>query len=129
MSENVYKHFVRSAVTNITESEVNEILELHPNDNPLNHTNFISNVAQSVDIPKEGPTNFFINVTKMVMSSDDPFRKVFRLAIEYINDDGLTDDETMEESADGLRDLIRYRVECLHDLVFIAEDDYNYFND
>ncbi len=122
LSENVYKYFIRSAVQDVTESEVNEILELHPNDNPLNHTNFIRSVTQSDDIPKEGPINFFISVTKMVMSSDDPIRKVFKLAIEYINDDGLTSDELMEESVDGITDLLRYRVECLRDQIQIVSD-------
>ncbi len=37
LSENVYKHFIQSAVPSVTESEVAEILELYPNDNPLNY--------------------------------------------------------------------------------------------
>ncbi len=84
LSKNVYKHFIRSAVLDVTEDEVTEILELYPNDNPLNHTNFIGSVTHSDDIPKEGPIDFFINVTKMVMCSNDPIRKAFIFAIEYI---------------------------------------------
>ena len=117
LSENVYKRFIRFAVPDVTESEMDEILELCPNDNPLNHTNFISNVAQSVDISKEGPVNFFMNVAKMVMCSDDPIRKAFTLAFEYINND-----EIMEESVDGITDLFRYRVECLRDQTQIVSD-------
>ena len=64
LSKNVYKHFIRSAVKNVTESDVEEILELHPNDNPLNHTNIIRSVAQSDDIPKEGPTIFILTWLK-----------------------------------------------------------------
>ena len=41
---NVYKHFIRFAVPDVTEDEVTEILELYPNSNPLEHNNFIENV-------------------------------------------------------------------------------------
>ncbi len=122
LSENVHKHFIRSAVLDVTDDEVTEILELYPNDNPLNHTNFIGNVTHSDDIPKEGPIDFFINVAKMVMCSNDPIRKAFIFAIEYINNDGLTSDEIIEESANGLTDLFRYRVECLREMEQIDTD-------
>ena len=72
-------------------------------------------MSQSDDIPKEGPIEFFNNVAKMVLLSDNPIRKAFKLAIEYINDDGLTDEESIEESVDALTDLLKYRVECSRD--------------
>ncbi len=111
----MYKHLIRSAVPDVTASEIIDIMSYHANNNPLNHESFISNVSQSNDIPKEGPIEFFNNVAKMVLLSDDPIRKAFKLAIEYINDDGLTDEELIEESADALTDLFKYRVECLRD--------------
>ncbi len=61
------------------------------------------------------------------MSSDDPIRKAYALAIEYINDDGLISDDDVTESADGFTNLIRFRVECLYDY-FDAEDGYDYFD-
>ncbi len=42
--KNLYKHFIRSAVLDVTEDEVTEILELYPNSNPLEHNNFIENL-------------------------------------------------------------------------------------
>ncbi len=123
LSENVYKHFIRFAVPDVTDDEVTRIIELYPNNNHLEHTNFIGNVFLSDDIPKEGSTDFFISVTKMVIGSNDPLRKAFRLAIEYINNDGITDDESIEESADSLTDLLRYRVECLREIDSNGEDD------
>ncbi len=115
LSESVYKHLIRFAVPDVTTSEIIDAMSYHANDNPLNYESFISNVSQSDDIPKEGPIEFFNNVAKMVLLSDDPIRKAFKLAIEYINDDGLTDEESIEESADALTDLFKYRVECLCD--------------
>ena len=123
LSENVYKHLIRFAVPDVTENEITRILELYPNNNPLNHTNLIGNVFLSDDVSKEGPTDFFISIAKMVMGSNDPLRKAFRLAIEYINNDGITDDESIEESADTLTDLLRYRVECLREIDSDSEDD------
>ncbi len=115
LSESVYERLIRFTVPDVTESEIIDVMSYHANDNPLNHESFIPNVSQSDDIPKEGPIEFFNNVTKMVLLSNDPIRKAFKLAIEYINDDGLTDEESIEESADALTDLFKYRVECLRD--------------
>ncbi len=115
LSTSVYERLIRFAVLDVTESEIIDVMSYHTNDNPLNHESFISNVSQSDDIPKEGPIEFFNNVAKMVLLSDDPIRKAFKLAIEYINDDGLTDEESIEESVDALTDLFKYRVECLRD--------------
>ncbi len=56
------------------------------------------------------------------MCSNDPIRKAFIFAIEYINNDGLTSDEIIEESANGLTDLFRYRVECLREMEQIDTD-------
>ena len=126
LSTSVYKHLIRFAVPDVTESEIIDAMSYRANDNPLNYESFISNVSQSDDIPKEGPIEFFNNVAKMVLLSDDPIRKAFKLAIEYINDDGLTDEESIEESADALTDLFRYRVECLRDerpLEFVINED------
>ena len=115
LSESVYKHLIRFATPDVTTSEIIDIMSYHANDNPLNYDSFILNVSHSDDIPKEGPDEFFNNVAKMVLLSDDPIRKAFKLAIEYINNDGLTDEESIEESADALTDLFKYRVECLRD--------------
>ncbi len=60
LSKNVYSHFIRFAVPDVTEDEVTRILELYPNDNPLNHTIFIWNVIHSNDIPKEGPIDILL---------------------------------------------------------------------
>ncbi len=79
-------------------------------------------MTHSDDIPKEGPIDFFTNVTKMVMCSNDPIRKAFIFATEYINNDGLTSDEIIEESADGITYLFRYRVECLREMEQIVTD-------
>ncbi len=115
LSASVYERLIRFAVPDVTESEITDVMSYHANDNPLNHESFISNVSQSDDIPKEGSIEFFNNVAKMVLLSDDPIRKAFKLATEYINDDGLIDEESAEESADALKSLLRYRVECLRD--------------
>ena len=115
LSESVYKHLIRSAVPDVTSSEIIDIISNHANNNPLNHESFISNVSQSDDIPKEGPIEFFNNVAKMVLLSDDPIRKAFKLAIEYINEDGIMDEESIEERSDALTNLFKYRVECLRD--------------
>ena len=130
LSESVYKHLIRSAVPDVTSSEIDDIISLHPNNNPLNHESFIPNVSNSDDIPKEGPIEFFNNVVKMVLFSNDPIRKAFKLAIEYINNDGIMDDESIEESSDALTNLLKYRVECLRDesssdieFEFIIEED------
>ncbi len=103
LSESVCKHLIRFAVPDVASSEIDDIISLHPNNNPLNHESFIPNVYNSDDIPKEGPIEFFNNVAKMVLFSNDPIRKAFKLAIEYINDDGIMDDESIEERADDLR--------------------------
>ena len=66
-----------------------------------------------------------MNVAKMVMCGDDPIRKAFMLAIEYINNDEIeymNNDELMEESVDGVTDLFRHRVECLRDQMQIVSD-------
>ena len=99
LSENVYKHFIRFSVPDITDDEVTRMIELYPNNNPLEHTNFVVNMTHSDHIPKEGPIGFFINRTKMVMCSNDPLKKAFRLAID---NDGITDDESIEESTSRL---------------------------
>ncbi len=112
LSENVYRHLIRFAVPDVTEDEVTRILELYPNNNPLDNTIFIGNVIHSNDIPKEGPIDFFISIAKMVMQSNDPIRKAFRLAIEYIDNDGIIiDNESIEESADAYELLYKMRVQ------------------
>ena len=93
LSENVYRCLIRFAVPDVTEDEVDRVLELcptsDPDNNPLDHTNFIRNVNLSDDIPKEGPIDFYISVVRMVMASADPIEKVFRLALEYIYVDDI----------------------------------------
>ena len=56
----------------------------------------------------------------MVMGSNDPLRKAFRLAREYITNYGIIlNDELIEESADAYELLYKMRVE------FFREDQEN----
>ena len=113
LSENVYKHFIRSAVPSVTEDEVAEILELYPGSNPLEFNSFIVNVIQSDDAPKEDPIDFFTNVAKMVLFSANPIKKAFSLANEYISDieDDLAEDESAEERARACELVYKLKVE------------------
>ncbi len=125
LSDNVYKHFIRHAVPDVTDEEISSILRLYPNSNPLDHTTFFENMAHSNDIPKEGPRDFYICVVSMTMCSYDPIRKAFRLAIEYINDDGLIDDESIEESVDAYESLYKMRVQWLREGDSNIDDNYD----
>jgi hypothetical protein len=117
LSENVYKHFIRSAVPRVTEDEVAEILELYPGSNPLEFNSFIMNGIQSDDAPKEDPIDFFTNVTKMVLLSTNPIKKAYSLANEYISDieDDLAEDESVEERARACELVYKLKVEFLRE--------------
>ncbi len=127
LSKNVYKHFIRSAVLDVTEDEVTEILVLYPNSNPLEHNNFIENVIHSGDIPKEGPIDFFTNVVKMVMLSVNPIKRAFGLANEYISndEDDIAEGESIEERANACESLYKMIVQFLRGDQMSQESDDN----
>ena len=59
------------------------------------------------------------------MQSNDPIRKAFRLAIEYIDNDGIIiDNESIEESADAYKLLYKMRVQFLREDRMDQENEY-----
>ena len=59
------------------------------------------------------------------MHSNDPIRKAFRPAIEYIDNDGIIiNNESIEESADAYKLLYKMRVQFLREDRMDQENEY-----
>ena len=109
LSKTVYEHFIRKAVPDVTDNEVQEIMTNASYSNPLNYEDFVTNVYLADNEPEEGVPEFYTNLVNMVLLSDDPINKSLELASEYLlNLDIYEDnDDYVECETRSLRSTVR----------------------
>ncbi len=108
LSKTVYEHFIRKAVPDVTDNEVQEIMTNASYSNPLNYEDFVTNVYLADNEPEEGVPEFYTNLVNMVLLSDDPINKTLELASEYLNLDIYEDnDDYVECEMHSLRSMVR----------------------
>ncbi len=112
LSDRVYDHFIQHVVSDVTDKEIRSILRSSSYDNPFYYANILGNTIYSDDIPKEGPTDYYITTAYMILSGEDPIRLALYLVCEYIVGKRLISGE-IDEYVDNYEDLYRSKVRWL----------------
>ena len=125
LSKTVYEHFIRKAVPDVTDNEVQEIMTNASYSNPLYYEDFVTNVYFADNEPEEGVPEFYTNLVNMVLLSDDPINKSLELASEYLlNLDIYEDnDDYVECETHSLRSMVRNLRENGHLSDYDSDDD------